>query len=108
MPITERTPQRLVLKAVSTTLTLSKEVGKVTLQRKLLFWNLKPAESHLSDIADVTVDAGIDRASGVEVCSTMLVMRTGAAWAFPCSDKNDAQTSADAIRNFLGFGPPVA
>jgi hypothetical protein len=103
MPVTERSPQRLVLKSGSTTLTLNQEAGKAILQRKLLFWNLKPAEAPLSDIADVTIDAGIDRASGVELCSTMLVLRTGAGWAFPAADKKDAQASVDAIRGFLGM-----
>jgi hypothetical protein len=105
MPITERTSQRLVAKSGSTTLTLSKEAGKATLQRKLLyFWTLRPSEAPLSDIAEVIVEAAVDRASGVDVCSTMLVMRTGAGWAFPCSDKKDAQATADAIREFLGLG----
>src|SRR5215207_1409104 len=108
MPVTERSPQRLVLKSGSTTLTLDQEAGKAVLQRKLLFWNLKPAEAPLSDITDVTIDSDVDRASGVEVCSTMLVMRTGAAWAFPCSDKKDAQESASAIREFLGLTSPTA
>jgi hypothetical protein len=103
MPVTEHTPQRLVLQSGSTTLTLSRETGKATLQRKLLFWKLKPSEAPLSDITDVTVDAAVDRASGVEVCSTMLVMRTGAGWAFPCSDKNDAQATAETVRGFLGL-----
>jgi hypothetical protein len=73
------------------------------LQRKLFFWKLKPSEAPLADIIDVAVEAGVDRASGVEICSTMLVMRTGAGWAFPCSDKKDARANADAIRGFLGF-----
>ena len=103
MPVTERTPQRLVLNSGSTTLTLSKEADRTTLNRKILFWNLKPAEAPLSDVTDVTIEAGVDRASGVEICSTMLVMRTGAGWAFPCSDKKDAQANADAIRDFLGL-----
>jgi hypothetical protein len=64
---------------------------------------LKPTEAPLSDINDVTVDAAVDRASGVEVCSTMLIMRTGAGWAFPAADKKDAQASADAARQFLGL-----
>jgi hypothetical protein len=101
MPISERTSQRLVLRSGSTTLTLNREAGKATLQRKILLWNLRPAEALLSDIVDVSVDAAIDRASGVEVCSTTLVMRTGAGWAFPCSDKKDAQAIANAIREFL-------
>jgi len=87
MPIAEHTPERLVLRSGSTTLTLSKEAGKATLQRKLLFWKLKPSEAPLADITGVTVDAAVDRASGVEVCSTTLVLRTGAGWALPCSDR---------------------
>jgi hypothetical protein len=82
-------------------LTLDQAAGKATLQRKLLFWNLRPAEAPLSDIIDVMVDAAVDRASGVDVCSTTLVMSSGAGWAFPCSDKKDAQATADAVREFL-------
>ncbi|MDF2974597.1 MAG: hypothetical protein K0R61_5047 [Microvirga sp.] len=103
MPIAEHTAQRLVLRSGSTTLTLSKEADRATLQRKLLFWDRKPSDVPLADIVEVTVEAAVDRASGVEVCSTMLVMRTGAGWAFPCSDKKDAQANAEAIRAFLGL-----
>jgi hypothetical protein len=104
MPISERTSQRLVARSGSTTLTLDKDAGTAALQRKLLLWKLKPSEAPLSDIADVTVDAAVDRASGVEVCSTMLVMRSGTGWALPASDKKDAQASAATLREFLG--PP--
>jgi hypothetical protein len=106
MPVTEHTPQRLILRSSGTTLTLSRESGKATLQRKLLFWNLKPSEAPLTDITEVTVDAAVDRASGVEVCSTTFVMRTGAGWAFPCSDKRDAQATAETVRGFPGLSPP--
>jgi hypothetical protein len=103
MPATEDAPRQLVLKSGSTTLTLDKDAGKATLQRKLLMWGLKPAEASLSEIADITVDTAVDRASGVEVCHTMLVMRTGKGWAFPARDKQDAQTKATAMRAFLGL-----
>ena len=101
MPVTENTPRQLVLKSGSTTLTLDKDAGKATLQRKLLIWRLKPIEAPLSDVSDVTVDTAVDRASGVEVCHTMLVRRTGEAWALPAADKKDAEINASAIRNFL-------
>lgn len=104
MPITERTPQKLVAKSGSTTLTLSKQAGQATMQRKFLFWKLRPAEKPLVDITEVKIEAAVDRASGVEFYSTMLVMRTGTGWIFPCSDKNDALTTADAFRDFLGLG----
>lgn len=87
MPVTENTPRQLVLKSGSTTLTLDKDAGKATLQRKLLIWRLKPIEAPPSDISDVTIDTAVDRASGVEVCHTMLVRRTGEAWALPAADK---------------------
>ena len=87
MPITERTPHRLVLASGSTTLTLDKDAGKATLQRKLLFWNLKPTELPLSEFSSVTLDKAVDRASGVEIFHSMLVTRGGAAWAFPANDK---------------------
>jgi hypothetical protein len=103
MPIMESTPERLVLKSGSTTLTLSRDSGKAVMQRKLLFWSLKPVEAPIASINEVTVDAAVDRASGVEVCSTMLVMSTGAAWSLAAADKNDAQKSADALRGFLAI-----
>jgi hypothetical protein len=101
--ITESTPQRMVLQSGSTTLTLDKSAGTATLNRKLLFWSLKPMETPLSEVADVTVDAGVDRASGIDVCNTMLVMRAGAAWALPAADKKDAEQTAGAMRGFLGL-----
>ena len=48
---------------------------------------MKPIEAPLSDISDVTIDTAVDRASGVEVCHTMLVRSTGEAWALPAADK---------------------
>jgi hypothetical protein len=103
MAIVENTPERLILKCGSTTLTLTKGDGRAALQRKILFWSLKPTETPLSDITDVHIDAAIDRASGVEVCTATLVMRTGSAWAFPTADRKDAETGVAAIRNFLGL-----
>ncbi len=101
--IVENAPERLVLRSGSTTLTLDRSMGRATLQRKLLFWPLKPAEHPLSEVTDVATDVAVDRASGVEVCNTMLVMRGGEGWALPASDKKDAEASARAIREFLDF-----
>ena len=103
MAVIESTPRRLVLQAGSTTLTLDKDAGSARMQRKLLMWKLKPVEKPLSEIADVTVDAGVDRASGVEVCNTMLVSRTGEGWALPAADKKDATATAQQLREFLGL-----
>jgi hypothetical protein len=103
MPVIENTARLLVMKSGSTTLTLDRDAGKATLQRKFLMWQLKPAEAALSEVAQVTVDSAVDRASGVEVCHTMLVMRTGKGWAFPAANRQDAQTQATAILAFLGL-----
>ena len=103
MPITENTPRRLVLKSGSTTLTLDKDAGKAILQRKILLWGLKPAETPLSDIVEITVETLVDRASGVEISNTMLVTRAGSGWALEGADKKDAQANAAAMRAFLGL-----
>jgi hypothetical protein len=81
---------------------LDKDAGKVSLQRKVLFWRLKPVEAPLSDVSDIKVDTAVDRASGVEVCHTILIRNTGEAWALPAADKKEAEINASAIRNFLG------
>jgi hypothetical protein len=103
MPVTESTPQRLVLVSGSTTLTLDKGAGKATLQRKLLFWNLKPTELPLSEFSSVTLDKNVDRASGVEIFHSMLVTPAGAAWAFPARDKQEAEQNIAALRAFLAL-----
>jgi hypothetical protein len=103
MPIIENTSHRLVLKTGSTTLTLDKTADKVVLQRKVLLWGLKPVEAPLSEISDITIDTAVDRASGVEVCHTMLIMSGGKGWAFPAADKADAETNAAAMRHFLAI-----
>jgi hypothetical protein len=100
MLILENTQTRLSLKSGST-LTLDKTSGKITLQRKLLFWQKKPVEKPLSEVVAVSVDAGVDRASGVEICHTMVIFKAGDAWALPAADKNEAEGNATAIRNFL-------
>ena len=103
MAVIESTPRRLALGYRNTKLTLDKDAGKATLQRKMLFWNLKPAEMPLSDISSVTIDTMVDRASGVEVYSTMLVTKGGAAWAFPGHDKADAEKNIAVLREFLAL-----
>jgi hypothetical protein len=101
MPILENTQMRLSIKSGSTTLTLDKTSGKITLQRKLMFWQQKPVEKPLSEVVSVSVDAGVDRASGVEICHTMVIFKAGDAWALPAADKNEAQGNAIAIRDLL-------
>ena len=102
----ERNPQRLVVQSGSTTLTLDKSAARASLQRRLLFWARKPIERRLEDVSQVNIDANVDRASGVELCSTMIVMRDGSAWALPLAVRKDATESADAIRDFLGIPQP--
>ena len=69
----------------------------------MLFWSLKPLTKPLSDVVDLTVETTIDRASGVEVCHAMVVMRTGDAWALAENEKKGAQDAVEAIRQFLGL-----
>jgi hypothetical protein len=103
MAIVESTSRRLVLASGSTKLTLDKDAGQARLQRKLLFWNLKPVELPLSQFSSVTLDKAVDRASGVEIFHTMLVTQAGSAWAFPADGKSEAERNADALRAFLAL-----
>ena len=105
MAIVESTPRRLVLASGSTKLTLDKDAGRASLQRKLLFWKLKPAELPLSEFSSVTLDKAVDRASGVEIFHTMLVTQAGSAWAFPADDKSEAEKNVDVLRAFLAQEP---
>ena len=101
MSITENTTRRLVLISGSTSLTLDKEANKATLQRKILFWKLSPTQSPLSEIMDVSIDKMVDRASGVEMYSTMIVTRAGAGWSPSARDKSNAESNAATLREFL-------
>lgn len=103
MTVTENAPNRLVLKSGSTTLTLDKNRGRASLQRKLVVWRLKPAEASLSEISDVTADMAVDRASSIEIWHTMLVLRTGQGWAFPAENKQEAHGNVTAIRKFMSL-----
>jgi hypothetical protein len=103
MATIESTPQRLVLRSGSKTVTLDKEACKVSMQRKMLFWNRSPIEKPLTEIVDATVDVAVDRSSGVEVCNTMLISRAGEGWAVPASDKKDAEANARRIKEYLGI-----
>ena len=93
-----------MLRSGSTTLTLDKEVGKVSMQRKMLFWNRAPIEKTLAEIVDATIDTAVDRSSGVEVCNTILISRAGEGWALPANDKKDAEATMRRIQQFLGLG----
>ena len=102
MTTIERTPQKIILQSESITLTLDRNTGKTVLQRKLLLWARKRLERSLSDISEVRADTSVDPASRAEICSTMLVMRSGGAWRLSAVDKKDAETTVSAIRDFLG------
>ena len=108
MPVVESTSTRLVLKSGSTTATFDKDTGKITLERKILFWQAKPMSADLADVAQVSVDTAVDRASGVDVCSTMVVFRDGQGWALSAADKKEAQANAAKMREFLGLPPSAS
>lgn len=91
----------------ATTITLDRNAGKAIMQRKILLWSRKPVEKPLSEICRCAVDAAVDRASGAEMCNTMLIDRDGAAWALPAEDKKDAQSTAARVCAFLGLEAPT-
>ena len=100
MPILENTQTHLSIKSGST-LTLDKTSGKITLQRKLMFWQKKPVEKPLSEVVAVSVDAGVDRASGVEICHTTVIFKAADAWRCPRLIRMKRKATPPAIRNFL-------
>lgn len=103
MPITENTPQRLVLRSGSNTLTLDKDAGTASLGRKMLFFKLKPVVLPLSDFIEVKLDDVKDPVSGAIVSHAMLVARSGTAWVFAEAEKKDAEAAIAALRGFLGL-----
>ena len=74
----ESTPQKLVLKEGSTTLTLDKDAGKATLQTKVLLWSKKPVEFAFADIDDIAVKSDKDGLSGATIYHSVLHRRSGA------------------------------
>ena len=103
MAIVENTPQKLAFRSGSTRLTFDKSADKATFQTKVLFWQRAPKEAPLEDVTDIALDVGVDRASGIEICNTMVVFGSGQAWALPAENKTEAQANADLIRKFLGL-----
>lgn len=103
MAIAENTRNRLVLQSGGATLSLDKQAKQAELQRKGFLWKPKPMSEPLSRIAEIAIDTGVDRASGVEVCNTMVIFKDGAAWAFGANDKEEAQENATLMRNFLNL-----
>lgn len=103
MPIQEKTAKRLIYKNGSTTLTLDKDAGTALMQRKMMMFNLKPMQAALADVVNFEVDAGVDRASGIEVSNTMLIIKDGAAWAIPANDTKEAKANAATFKEFLGL-----
>lgn len=98
---------QLVATSGATTITLDRDAGTATVQRKLLLWSRKPVEIPLRDICECKVDAAVDRASGAEICNASLVTRDGMAWPLPANDKKEAQTAAAQLCAFLGLGEPT-
>ena len=103
--ITESTPQRLALQSGSTGVVLDKTAGTATLQRKMLFFSLKPVEQKLTDIADVILDTVTDPASHAEIDHVMLKLRAGGGWALAADSRKEAQALIADVRRFLGMSP---
>lgn len=103
MTIAENTKDRLVLESGGTMLRFDKLAKKAELQRKGFLWKPKPVAEPLAKVAEIAIDTGVDRASGVEVCNTMIIFKDGAAWAFGANDKEEAQENAKLVRKFLGL-----
>lgn len=103
MTLITRDENELQVEANGSRLVLDSEAGKAVFHRKILFLPLRPKEVDLADVVDVTVDVGVDRASGAEVCNMMLITRGGGAWPFPANDKDAAGRDALGVRQSNGL-----
>jgi hypothetical protein len=99
----EETPRKLTLKAGSTTLTLDKEVGKATLQQRMLLWNKKPVEFSLADIDDIAVKSDVDGLSGAPIHHSVLHRRTGEITVLTTEEARDAAETVKKLRGFVGL-----
>ena len=99
----EETPRKLTLKAGSTTLTLDKEVGKATLQQKMLLWKKKPVEFELADIDDIAVKSDIDGLSGAAIHHSVLHRRSGEIAVLTTEEANEAAETVKKLRGFVGL-----
>ena len=99
----EATPNKLVLKAGSTTLTLDKDAAKATLQKKILLWNKKPVEFALSDIDDIAVKSEVDGVSGAPIHHSVLHRRTGEITVLTTEEAKDAAETVNKLRGFVGL-----
>ncbi len=103
MAIIESSPQRLVLKEASTTLTFDKDSGKATLQQKILLWKKKPIEFALSEIDDIAVKSDIDGLSGAPIHHSVLHRRSGEIVVLTTEEAKDAETTVKKLRDFVGL-----
>ena len=94
--------QRITLQSGSTTIVLDKTAGTATLQRKVLFWVMKPIERPLSALVEARIHKNIDTASKTQMYSTMLVFREGSSWLLSARDKQDASDVVAAMHKFRG------
>jgi hypothetical protein len=99
----EEAPRKLVLKSGSTTLTLDKDSGKATLQKKMLLWNKKPVEFPLANIDDIAVKADVDGLSGAAIHHSVLHERTGEIIVLTTEEAKDAAETVKKLRGFVGL-----
>ena len=103
MATIESTPNKVVLKEGSTTLTLDRESGTATLQQKLLLWKKKPVKFSLSDIDDVAVKSDTDAMSGASIHHSVLHRRTGEIAVLTTEEAKDAAQTVKKLREFIGL-----
>jgi hypothetical protein len=103
MATIESTPDRLVLKEASTTLTFDKDTGNATLQQKILLWNRKPVVFALSEIDDIAVKSDVDGLSGAPIHHSVLHRRSGEIMVLTTEEAKDAETTVKKLRDFVGL-----
>ena len=104
MAIVENTPNKLVLKSGSTTLSFDGASEQMTLESKVLFWKRAPAHAAFKDVAEVKLEEIHDPASGAEIYNTMVLLKSGkGGWALTADSKKQAEAEIAAVRKFIGM-----
>jgi hypothetical protein len=99
----ENSAKRFVLTSGSNTLTLDKESGQATLQRKMFLMKLKPHSFPLSDIDDVAVKSDTDGLSGAAIHHSVMHRRNGEILVLTTEEAKEAAATVQSLRAFLGM-----
>jgi hypothetical protein len=105
MAILESSAERLIIQSGSalnrTTLTLDRRERHAHLERSVLMWRRKPVDFDFVDVEEVKVTVVKDAASGTELHTPMVRLRSGRVVPLPAAD-DEAEATVARVRSFIG------